>query len=290
MPTLRYGSSYSGFTAATRSLPAPASSPGGFGASTGGAANATVVQDEHLGTDNRVNGPTSAQKYLLFYITDSTIPILSTGGSVVIGECADHWLAAGNSLQACKYKSTANNYDTFSISNDPSIDFSIPAYYDGDGSALTGANFQTTAWGVSCKQITSGAAVYVYEVQIAFTFTLPNPTVSTASAVSITGTTARLTGTINPRSATSTYPVNYKFMWGTSPGALTNTETGIANLTGSSPVDVSADLNSLTAGVTYYYELYAWPVGDASPTITAGGVSSFTTIGTASSITTWASF
>jgi hypothetical protein len=282
MPTIRYGSSYGTIPDATRAM--GTDQLASFAPLTG---YTILCEDNNLGTGGVVNGPTGSAKQLLYRITDTNIPTQSTGGSVVIWVVADMWLASGNSLYYAKYKTYLTSLESVGISNDPAVKNSATIYTDAEGSALTGSNFQTSYWGVNCAQIPSGAAVYCYEIQVAFTFTLPDPTPLTAAPSVVTASTATILGTINPNSATAAYPVSYRFAWGTDPGALTNTIDGLSTLTGSAPIDVSTNIESLSAGTTYYYELQAWtPEGS----VQHGGIMSLVTIGATTQISKIASF
>lgn len=81
----------------------------------------------------------------------------------------------------------------------------------------------------------------------------PAPIVSTSAASSVTGSGARLNGTVNPDGLT----VTYRFAWGTSAGALTNLTSSTSGPIGTSAVPVHAPLSGLTPGRTYYFRLQA---------------------------------
>jgi hypothetical protein len=80
----------------------------------------------------------------------------------------------------------------------------------------------------------------------------PAPVVVTGHAGSVTQTSARLTGTVNPEGQTT----SYLFQYGTSNAYGSQTPTSAAG-SGSANVDVAASLSSLTPNTTYHYRLVA---------------------------------
>ena len=102
------------------------------------------------------------------------------------------------------------------------------------------------------------------------TFTLVTaPTVSTGAASSISSSSARLNGSVNPNGQTTTW----FFEYGTSTGYGTKTPT--QNGSGTSSSSVSSSISNLTAGTMYHYRLVA---ANASGTSVASD-QSFTTDG-----------
>lgn len=166
---------------------------------------------------------------------------------------------------------------------------SSPITTDGWGNAISGATFQTTGWGLVAinpgthffrTSLFKGAIAW--ELAVEYTFTLPYPIVATASASGVTNSSVQLNGTINPNSATSTYPVTYGWYWGTNPGYLDNSYLPGTLLTGSTPQDVSYQLTGLAASTGYYFELRAWTVTE--PVVQHGSQYSFGTVGNAATL------
>jgi hypothetical protein len=84
----------------------------------------------------------------------------------------------------------------------------------------------------------------------ATTFSLP--TATTGSASSITATTAKVAGTVNPNGVSTTYHIDY--------GLTTGYDAATAEQpagSGTSPVAVSAPLSGLEPGTTYHYRILA---------------------------------
>jgi hypothetical protein len=81
---------------------------------------------------------------------------------------------------------------------------------------------------------------------------VPTPSVSTGSAASINSSSARLTGTVNPNGADTTY----YFEYGTTAAYGSRTSTSAAG-PGTSSVSVSAVVNGLKASAGYHYRLVA---------------------------------
>ena len=96
------------------------------------------------------------------------------------------------------------------------------------------------------------------------------PTVATGSVSSITFTSAKLTGTVNPNSVAT----NWYFEYGTSTSYGTKTAAKSAG-SGTKAVSESASISGLRAGTTYHYRLVA---SSASGT-TAGRDRTFSTAG-----------
>ena len=74
------------------------------------------------------------------------------------------------------------------------------------------------------------------------------PTVTTTAATNVTQNSATINGTVNPNGLATTY----YFEWGTSTSYGSTTTSGSAGA-GTSAVTISANLTSLTTGVTYHY-------------------------------------
>ncbi|HEV2392933.1 MAG TPA: leucine-rich repeat protein [Verrucomicrobiae bacterium] len=99
------------------------------------------------------------------------------------------------------------------------------------------------------------------------------PTVSTGGAISLTGSSATLTGTLNPNGV----PAGYYFRWGAT-AAYGNVLPTAAVLAGSTPFTVSEGVAGLSPNTMYHFQLVATnAVGTAS-----GDDMSFTTLGTTS--------
>jgi PKD repeat protein len=92
-----------------------------------------------------------------------------------------------------------------------------------------------------------------HQLVVANGTTPPAPVLATAPASAVSAQTAVLNGSINPQSQT----VQYKFVYGTSPGALNQSTPLTAGPTGASATPVSATLSGLSPSTTYYYELEA---------------------------------
>jgi hypothetical protein len=99
------------------------------------------------------------------------------------------------------------------------------------------------------------ARIFWSECRFEVGFVLPTPVIvpdpATWSNVGGSNRISLLTATIDPRSATSTYPVSYYVQYGTTAayGSRTSITTG---LTGDGPAFVSTGWNG-TAGITYHY-------------------------------------
>ena len=100
------------------------------------------------------------------------------------------------------------------------------------------------------------------------TTTPPGVTTSRASAVTAQG--AVLNGSINPQNQA----VQYKFVYGSSPGALSQSTPLATGPSGTTATPVSATLSGLSASTTYYYELEAVSGGQ---TYVGSPAQSFTT-------------
>lgn len=97
----------------------------------------------------------------------------------------------------------------------------------------------------------------------------PAPVVVTGSATSVTARAARLTGTVTPSGAATTYEFEYGTT--TSYGAQTPSRYAGAGLNG---VSAGARISGLTAGQTYHFRL----VATSSSGTTDGGDQTFTTL------------
>jgi subtilase family serine protease len=96
------------------------------------------------------------------------------------------------------------------------------------------------------------------------------PTATTGAASSITTTTATVAGSVNPN-GTDTHVV---FAYGTNSTLLdANTTTSLDVGSGTTPVGISVQLSSLTAGTKYYYQVQAGNISGYSNAV----ISSFTT-------------
>jgi hypothetical protein len=95
------------------------------------------------------------------------------------------------------------------------------------------------------------------------------PLATTLPATELTTTSAKLNGTVNPNSQET----SYHFEYGLTPISLTNSTPVVLAGSGSTAIDVSADITGLTAGTTYYYKIVAQSTGG----VTAGLKVKFTT-------------
>ncbi len=106
------------------------------------------------------------------------------------------------------------------------------------------------------------------------------PEVETEPVLLVTKTTAKLTGTVNPKGVAVT---SCQFEYGTSPGSLSSTaECSPKPGAGTTPVAVSAEVTGLKADTTYYFEVVATSeegTGD-------GAEASFKTVANAPLVTT----
>ncbi len=99
-----------------------------------------------------------------------------------------------------------------------------------------------------------------------------SPVVTSAAATSLTNTTATLNGTVNPNGLDAQYAFQY------GPTILYGLETAVTDAgSGTSDVNVTADLTALQPGTTYHYRIIAISSGGT----TAGTDLTFTTTGTA---------
>jgi alpha-tubulin suppressor-like RCC1 family protein len=137
----------------------------------------------------------------------------------------------------------------------------------------------------TCTVRASSGATGVYvaaaDVDSSITVSAAQPQVSTGSVTSLTVTSATLTGVVNARGA-STTPT---FVYGTSATlASGTTSVAVAVVTGVIDTTATTSLTSLLSGVTYYYRL------DATNALgsTSSDIKSFTTKGTAPTVTTGA--
>jgi DNA-binding beta-propeller fold protein YncE len=85
----------------------------------------------------------------------------------------------------------------------------------------------------------------------------PPPIVTTGSATSITNSEAILNGTVNPEGTEA----KYYFQYGTKEKELTSKSAEGSAGSGTTSVEVSKAITSLTAGTTYYYRLVATSSG-----------------------------
>jgi hypothetical protein len=102
----------------------------------------------------------------------------------------------------------------------------------------------------------------------------PKPRVSTSAATHILGTSALLTGVINPNNLESHVETFYFFRWGLATACCSQTST-TPIAPGDTNVKVGQSIGPLTAGQTYHYELVA--VNGAGLVLAAGKEHSFTT-------------
>lgn len=111
----------------------------------------------------------------------------------------------------------------------------------------------------------------------------PAPTATTGAASSVTGSSATLTGTVNPRGL----PADYYFVYGLTPSYGQRTASQLLPA-GSADVPVSASVSGLSAGVTYHYALVAGRPADIGTTLgqaVQGSDRTFTTVAAAASPT-----
>ena len=105
------------------------------------------------------------------------------------------------------------------------------------------------------------------------------PDVATGGTSGVTGTSATLAGTVNPRSAAT----NYTFKYGLADPPATSTASTAAG-SGSTSVAASAPITGLKPGTAYYYRVIATNVWGTSE----GSVASFSTPSVAPTATTQA--
>ncbi len=147
-----------------------------------------------------------------------------------------------------------------------------------DDSTITSTSRQVSSlanntlyyWRVRAKNA-SGSGSFSFPYSFTTTGGL-GPSVSTASATSITSSSATLNGTVNPGgSSTTAY-----FEWGTSSSLSSVSSTTAQSIgSGTSAVSVSANLSSLTPSMTYYYRI----VGINTAGTQRGSIVSLTTAG-----------
>ena len=110
---------------------------------------------------------------------------------------------------------------------------------------------------------------------------------TTGQASGIGGTTATLSGTVDPSGTNTTY----RFEYGTSASSLAGKTGSIGAGSGTSPVSVTANVSGLKAGAAYFFRLVATSAAGTG----TGAEQSFTTLavakptvttGTASSVLT----
>jgi hypothetical protein len=99
-----------------------------------------------------------------------------------------------------------------------------------------------------------------------------NPVPTTGMPANVSDTTATLEGTINPENSS----VQYRFDYGSSPAALTQSTPLSSGPVGATPSSVSAPVSGLSPSSLYYYRLDAISGSQTFP----GAVRSFTTTAT----------
>jgi hypothetical protein len=120
-----------------------------------------------------------------------------------------------------------------------------------------------------------GTTYYARIVATSAGGTIPGPIVSfttpalptgttTGAAPDVTGTTATLSGSVNPAGSVTTV----SFVYGTDPSLTTGTTTTAAQSigNGTSPVTVTAVLTGLQPGTTYYFRLVVINLGGTTQT------------------------
>ena len=118
------------------------------------------------------------------------------------------------------------------------------------GDNLDGASLDL---GGRTRTIAEGTDIGAYELPIP-------PDVVTGAASSLTGTTARLAATVNPRGTTTTYVFRYGT---TSPPSTDSDVAGAGSVT--TDVAAEADLTGLTPGTRYYYRVVATSAWGTTP-------------------------
>lgn len=114
-------------------------------------------------------------------------------------------------------------------------------------------------FGVAYWDGTATAYLHFSCIRITINFTLPTPTIETTAASAIGAGQATLNATLNPNSANATYPVSYKFRWGTDSLLATYDETvPIGNQTGIADIAASSTITGLLADTIYYYQAIAY--------------------------------
>ncbi|HWB21946.1 MAG TPA: DUF5666 domain-containing protein [Gaiellaceae bacterium] len=107
------------------------------------------------------------------------------------------------------------------------------------------------------------------------TLTLPAPTVSTGTALSVSERGAKLTGTVDPNGADTTY----SFQYGATSSYGSQTPARHAG-SGNVAVSVSAPIGGLSAGTVYHYRL----VATNGAGVTDGADQTFTTVAAAAPV------
>ncbi|MBI3342127.1 prepilin-type N-terminal cleavage/methylation domain-containing protein [Candidatus Curtissbacteria bacterium] len=188
-----------------------------------------------------------------------------SNGATMITDKDNVILKSGNTLSANRanlnhYWPTANQY--------------FPVYgsaADLWGLTWTPAEVNNNFWvGVGCKNVYSLASptCYIDDIQMTVFYSTPDPTVTTGSATSITGTAATLNGSVNPNGAST----NAWFRWGTTnPGCAS-----LPNATGA--VNVGAGASPIGTGSTIAYSgspIYFCLVAQSNGPVIYGTVNSF---------------
>jgi hypothetical protein len=110
----------------------------------------------------------------------------------------------------------------------------------------------TSVWVTATYQATSGAYGWGTVIARLSAGTFALPTVTTGTSSSVTGSGAKLSGTINPNGVATTYHIDYGLTTGYD-SSTPETSSG----SGTSPVAASAQISGLSANTLYQYRVVA---------------------------------
>lgn len=204
------------------------------------AGEATALQDGDAIATCAAQGLTATRSIRVFAVV-STVQVSPAQGVLVVGSTlpltATLFDSRGNAILAQRPLSWASNSATVATVNNTGVVTGLVA-----GSARVTA--------------TSGTVIGNSDLTVVFT-----STAITNAAINISGTTATLLGTVNPRGA----PTESWFEWGTDPNLASSTVTPTrAAGNGTADVAASETLTGLTPGTTYYFRMVSNGVGGSS--------------------------
>src|SRR4051812_33417372 len=214
--------------------------------------------------------------------TDCNSTALNTPRDVVVDPAGNVYVADSENNRVVKFKPDGS-YDSifyegasFSLAVDPASETILVASDDGSGLHVTALDYSGTVVGEIPASELTGAAIlrmavnpttetlYVSEFgpnKVVIFNVLPSPDVTTGAASGVTGTSATLNGTVNPKGALSEdcrfeYTNDADFQ----ANEWANAETAACNpqpFNETSPVAVSAAVSGLSGGTTYDYRVVA---------------------------------